>query len=121
MDVECDCDALGQIELAAKKSDAEVESLKRLSLATKILSPVFATPTFLSFTKKQQQELGKVENEWKPKHLEYQKYSARLKSFANWPMQINPRPEEMAKAGFLYEGVSDSCTCFHCGLTVHNW
>ena len=127
MDVECDCDALGQIELAAKKCDAELESLRKLSLASKILSPVFATPTFFSFAKpqvkeeQQQKEPVTVENEWKPKYLEYRKYSARVKSFANWPMQMNPRPEELAKAGFFYEGVSDSCSCFHCGLTVHNW
>ena len=60
-------------------------------------------------------------NEWKPKHLSYCKESSRMSSFNTWPKQMNPKPEQLAKAGFFYEGVSDTCRCFFCGLVVHNW
>ena len=124
MDVACDCDALGQLELASKQSETE---LKRISLASKLLSPMFSTPRFFSFAtpppppSPQKQQTGVVENEWKPKFPQYRKQSDRMKSFATWPKQMNPKSEELAKAGFFYEGVSDSCCCFHCGLYVHNW
>ena len=128
MDVACDCDALGQIELASKQSEAELESLKRISLASKILNPMFTTPRLFSFasppptpTPPKQPESAPAVNEWKPKFPQYRKQSDRMKSFVTWPKQMNPKPEELAKAGFFYEGVSDSCCCFHCGLYVHNW
>ena len=117
MDVACDCDALCQIELAAKQNDADLESMKRSSIGSKLLSPVFSTPRAFSFGTKP--FIG--DNEWKPKFLQYCKESCRLKSFGNWPKQMNPKPEQLAKAGFFYEGVSDTCHCFFCGLLVHNW
>ena len=44
-----------------------------------------------------------------------------MSSFNTWPKQMNPKPEQLAKAGFFYEGVSDTCHCFFCELVVHNW
>ena len=49
MDVACDCDALSQIELALKQKDADLESMKRSSIGSKLLSPVFSTPRAFSF------------------------------------------------------------------------
>ena len=117
MDVACDCDALTQIELTTKQNEAELESIKRSSFGSKLLSPIFNPPKAFSFGT----HPFAGENEWKPKFLQYSKESSRLKSFATWPKQMNPKPEELARAGFFYEGVSDTCRCFFCGLLVHNW
>ena len=110
MNVVCDCDAMHQIELSTQKSQAELESQK-MSIFSKPKPWSFGNPLFR----------GEVDNEWKPKFMQYCKESSRLASFTTWPKQMNPKPEKLAKAGFFYEGVSDTCRCFHCGLIVHNW
>ena len=117
MDVTCDCEASDQVELSSKRTQAELESMKRSSLGSKLLSPVFSTHKPWTFGIRPFTE----DNEWKPKFLQYRKESSRLASFGTWPKQMNPKPQELAKAGFFYEGVSDTCQCFHCGLIVHNW
>ena len=61
------------------------------------------------------------DSKWVPKYIEYTKKSDRLSSFNTWPKQMNPKPEELAQAGFFYEGVSDYCRCFYCGLSVGEW
>ena len=58
---------------------------------------------------------------WKPKYIQYLSLAERLATFNTWPKQMNPKPEELAQAGFFYEGVSDTCCCFYCGVIVHNW
>ena len=112
MDVACDCDAMHQIELSIQKSQAELESQKR---------SIFSRPKLYSFGTATPPGELELNSEWKPKFMQYSKESSRLASFATWPKQMNPKPEELAKAGFFYEGVSDTCRCFHCGLIVHNW
>lgn len=48
-------------------------------------------------------------------------YHRRLASFDRWPIQVAQSPEDMALAGFYYERIGDSVTCFHCKKTLSNW
>ena len=124
MDVACDCDVMEQVELSNKQREVELDSMKRMSMPRHYWNPIWApifTPRTFSFATHQEPDVATAHNEWKPKYLEYHKESERLKSFATWPKQMNPKPEELAKVGFFYEGISDSCCCFHCGIFVHNW
>ena len=129
MDVACNSDCVPQIELSARQSQAEWESQKRASFGSKLLSPIFSPPGLFGEPRPFGEPrsfcygtpIAPKENEWKPLHLAYCEESARLKSFVTWPKQMNPKPEDLAKAGFFYEGVSDTCCCFHCGLLLHNW
>ena len=41
----------------------------------------------------------------KPKYPQYAVLATRLSSFNSWPTDIGQRPEELAKAGFVYEGI----------------
>ncbi|CAB3367898.1 Hypothetical predicted protein [Cloeon dipterum] len=45
---------------------------------------------------------------------------ARIDSFNGWSKE-KPAPEDMAEAGFFYEGKSDRATCFNCNGTLKNW
>lgn len=45
----------------------------------------------------------------------------RVISFRNWPLQMTQHPRDMAQAGFFYNGVGDTTTCFWCGKAVHEW
>ena len=116
-DCDCDCDVLQQIESTTKKTQAELDSMKRSALGSKMFGPLFSTQKTWTFGTRPFMD----NNEWKPKFLSYCKESSRLATFATWLKQMNPKPEQLAKAGFFYEGVSDTCRCFHCGLIVHNW
>lgn len=53
--------------------------------------------------------------------LPYRRYEDRLRSFADWPKFLNPRPEALARAGFYYIGRGDKVKCFKCGVMLHNW
>jgi len=46
---------------------------------------------------------------------------SRLNTFKHWPKYMTPRPEQLAAAGFYYQGPSDRVTCHHCKLTLLNW
>ena len=118
----CDCDAYekNQYELSSRQNERDLSKMMRDSIGCKppayqnLMSQTSSVPvrpiwSFGGF------------NEWKPKHLSYCKESSRMSSFNTWPKQLNPKPEQLAKAGFFYEGVSDTCRCFFCGLVVHNW
>lgn len=47
--------------------------------------------------------------------------SSRLKTFEFWPLSIKQRPEELAEAGFYYNGRGDQVICFSCELALFNW
>ena len=44
-----------------------------------------------------------------------------FRTFDTWPVQINPRPEELTEAGFFYTGISDTVQCFFCRRGIHSW
>lgn len=46
---------------------------------------------------------------------------ARMRSYANWPLSIKQRPDELSEAGFYYTGRGDETVCFHCGGGVKDW
>ncbi|GAB1602335.1 hypothetical protein Ahia01_000512600 [Argonauta hians] len=46
--------------------------------------------------------------------------SERLKTFSSWPKDKIPNPEVLAKAGFYYNGISDTTFCFSCGGILKN-
>ena len=117
----CDCDAYekNQYGLSSRQNERDLSKMMRDSIGCKppayqnLMSQMSSVPvrpiwSFGGF------------NEWKPKHLSYCKESSRMSSFNTWPKQMNPKPEQLAKAGFFYEGVSDTCRCFFCGHVVHN-
>ena len=118
----CDCDVYekNQYELSSTQNERDLSRIKRDAIGCK--PPAY--PNWIS-----QVSSARVKpiwsfggfNEWKPKHLSYCKKSSRMASFNTWPKQMNPKPEQLVKAGFFYEGVSDTCRCFFCGLVVHNW
>lgn len=56
-----------------------------------------------------------------PKHEKYSNYITRLQTFKNWPLQMTQFPSEMAQAGFYYDNISDSTTCFWCGISIFKW
>ena len=41
----------------------------------------------------------------KPKYPQYAVLATRLPSFRNWPKELGQKPEDLAKAGFVYEGI----------------
>lgn len=51
----------------------------------------------------------------------YKSIQARLDSYKDWPISMNQRPREMAKAGFFYTGRGDRVTCFECGTKLRDW
>ncbi|XP_059152420.1 baculoviral IAP repeat-containing protein 7-like [Physella acuta] len=57
----------------------------------------------------------------KPKHPKYAMDQARLSSFSNWDVNQNPKPADLAKAGFFYVGHGDSVKCFYCDGGLRNW
>lgn len=120
----CDCDAYDQIEMSEKcKVQSDAAKKNATSFQRKLLSPAFFKSSAGSQTSKWSFSSGPVEtvNEWKPKFVEFCKQSSRMKSFSTWPKQMNPKPQDLARVGFFYEGVSDTCRCFFCGIIVHNW
>lgn len=48
---------------------------------------------------------------WKgPRHLQYDSYDARQRSFINWPHYLQPTPTIISAAGFFYTG--KPCTAY---------
>ena len=58
---------------------------------------------------------------WVPVYEEFAAYKRRLCTYDTWLKQMNPKPEELTRAGFFYSEVSDTVYCFHCGQGVHAW
>lgn len=57
----------------------------------------------------------------KPKYQQFAIKDVRLKTFQNWPLSCNQRPEDLAEAGFFYSGKSDAVFCFDCGQGLQDW
>ena len=56
-----------------------------------------------------------------PHHPRLVTFESRLATFHTWPPGLKQRPEQMAKAGFFYEGVSDQVKCFSCDGGLGSW
>ncbi|XP_045474277.1 baculoviral IAP repeat-containing protein 7-A [Harmonia axyridis] len=46
---------------------------------------------------------------------------SRLRTFNTWPSQLIQTPEDLANAGFYYEGINDQVRCFHCDGGLRHW
>ena len=58
---------------------------------------------------------GFLKSCWVPVNEEFAHYKRRLNTFDTLPKQMDPKPDELARAGFFYSGVSNTVYCFHCG------
>lgn len=56
-----------------------------------------------------------------PAHLQFATYLSRLKTFHDWPVALNQKPEKMASAGFFYTGEGDKTKCFFCDGGLKDW
>ena len=56
-----------------------------------------------------------------PHHSEFTTFESRLATFLTWPPALKQKPEQMAKAGFFYQGFSDHVKCFNCNGALKNW
>ena len=56
-----------------------------------------------------------------PHHPRLVTLASRLATFQTWPPGLKQRPEQMAKAGFFYEGFSDQVKCFSCDGGLGSW
>ncbi|XP_040567805.1 death-associated inhibitor of apoptosis 2 [Lepeophtheirus salmonis] len=56
-----------------------------------------------------------------PVHPKYSTVESRLRTFAEWPPALVPRPKELSDAGFYYIGLSDQVKCFSCDGGLRNW
>ncbi|GJQ74488.1 putative zinc ion binding protein [Trypoxylus dichotomus] len=66
------------------------------------------------------QELG-VQEHKAPRNPKYITFESRLQTFQSWPTNIIQKPEDLACAGFYYEGVGDRVRCFHCDGGLNHW
>ncbi|KAL3279746.1 hypothetical protein HHI36_017254 [Cryptolaemus montrouzieri] len=46
---------------------------------------------------------------------------SRLRTFNTWPSELIQTPEDLAQAGFYYEGIGDQVRCFHCDGGLRHW
>ena len=51
----------------------------------------------------------------------YSDLSMRLDSFKQWARALAQKPQGMAEAGFIYQGIGDRVQCFHCDGALKNW
>lgn len=49
----------------------------------------------------------------------YRTMSSRLKTYKTWPHVSQPKPYDMAAAGFYYTGWSDHVRCYSCGMYLN--
>ena len=54
-------------------------------------------------------------------HKEYISLEKRLKTFEHWPIPDIVKPEDVAKSGFYYTGISDIVDCYHCDISLAWW
>jgi hypothetical protein len=58
----------------------------------------------------------------RPKHPTMAVEATRFNSYKDWPsVAVSQKPEELARAGFYYAGVSDHVKCFFCDGGLRNW
>ena len=50
----------------------------------------------------------------KPLNPQYVTREARLRTFRYWPPALHQEPQQLAEAGFYYEGQNDQVVCFSC-------
>ncbi|KAH9487770.1 hypothetical protein Btru_068725 [Bulinus truncatus] len=55
------------------------------------------------------------------KYRHYANITERLKTFQKWLNDYTKTPEELADAGFFYEGYADCVRCFHCAGKTRGW
>jgi len=55
-----------------------------------------------------------------PTNVTYATLDSRLKTFQDWPA-LCQQPQELAEAGFYYNGCSDKVRCFYCDGGLYNW
>ncbi|XP_015783857.1 baculoviral IAP repeat-containing protein 7-A-like [Tetranychus urticae] len=51
---------------------------------------------------------------------DYITLESRLSTYETWTNE-NKSPSELAQAGFLFIGETDTVVCFHCGIHIQNW
>lgn len=51
----------------------------------------------------------------------YASYTARISSFADWPINLKTKPHTLASAGLFYRGIGDHTMCYHCGGGIKDW
>lgn len=56
-----------------------------------------------------------------PTHPEFTNFGDRLESFQCWPRSMPQTKEQLAEAGFYYEGTGDRTICYHCGGGLNDW
>ncbi|KAJ8307050.1 hypothetical protein KUTeg_015134 [Tegillarca granosa] len=57
----------------------------------------------------------------RPVYPHYALTVVRTTSFRFWPKDKTQHPQDLAKAGFFYEGVGDRVRCFFCGGGLFHW
>ena len=61
------------------------------------------------------------EEKWKPVVTCMLPFESRLKTFKDWPIQMNQNAVDMCKAGFFYTKCGDKVRCFSCGIGLKKW
>ena len=51
----------------------------------------------------------------------YSDLPKRVDSFKQWARALAQQPQEMAEAGFIYQGIDDRVQCFYCNGALKNW
>lgn len=52
----------------------------------------------------------------------YTSLQSRLRSFNEWPKYLlGPNTVDLARSGFVYQGIGDRVRCFSCGVIVKEW
>lgn len=62
-----------------------------------------------------------IDTMYKSEYPHFKHLSKRLRSFDTWPVGIVQKREDLADAGFVYFGVSDTLVCYHCGVSLGHW
>ncbi|KAM7357819.1 death-associated inhibitor of apoptosis 1-like [Cochliomyia hominivorax] len=59
---------------------------------------------------------------WKMKSFtDYSIKANRLQTFVDWPISLKQKPEQLAEAGFFYNGIGDNVVCFSCLGGLKDW